>query len=44
MDADKLVMVVNIPPVVFIGGPINQERTGNMQGDLGPEILVDLIR
>ena len=43
MDADNLVLVVNIPPVSFIGGPTNQEITDNIQGDWDPEILAALI-
>ena len=36
MDADNLVLVVNIPPVSSIGGPTNQEITYNIQGDWDP--------
>ena len=40
MDIYKLVPVVNLPPVRFIGSTRNQGRTGNIQGSWDPEILV----
>ena len=35
--------MVNIPPVRFIGGPTNQLRTGNIQGDWDTDISVAVI-
>ena len=35
--------MVNIPPVRFIGGPTNQLRTGNIQGDWDPDISVSVV-
>ena len=32
MDADKPVPVVNLPPVIFIGGPSKKVITGKIQG------------
>ena len=43
MDGDKPVPVLNFPPVRFIGGPSNQERTGNIQGDWHPDISVSVV-
>ena len=31
-DSDKPVTVVNLPPERFIGGPLNQGRTGKIKG------------
>ena len=43
MDADELVPVVYLPTVRFIGGTTSQGRTGNIQGDWDPEILLLVI-
>ena len=43
MDADKPVPVVNLPHVRFICGPSKQGRTGNIQGEWDPDILVAVI-
>ena len=43
MYSDKSVPVANVPLVIFIGGPTNQRRTGNIQGAWDPEILVAVI-
>ena len=43
MDADKSVPVLNIPPVMFIGGTINHIISGIIQGSWDPEILVSVI-
>ena len=37
MDADKPIPVVNLPPVMSIGGPSKQVRTGNIQGAWDPD-------
>ena len=39
-DADKPVIVVNLPPVSFIGGTSKQGRTGNIQGAWDPYRLL----
>ena len=36
MDTDNSDPVVNIPPVIFIGGLSNQLITGNIQGSWDP--------
>ena len=43
MDAYKTFPVVNTPPVRFIGGPINQGKTGNINEYWEPEISVYVI-
>ena len=43
MDADKPDPVVNLPPVMFIGGTTNQGRTGKIKGAWDPDILLDMI-
>ena len=43
MYADKPVPMVNILPLRFIDGPINQGIKGNIQGAWYQEILVDVI-
>ena len=43
MDADKLVPVVNILTVVFIGGPSNQVRTDNIHVAWGSSISVAVV-
>ena len=36
MDAYEPILVVNLPPVWFIGGPTKKRRTGNIQIDWYP--------
>ena len=43
MDADKPVLVVNLPPVRFIGDPTKQGITGNIQGAWDLERLVAVL-
>ena len=43
MDADKPVIVVNLPPVRFICGPSKQGRTLNIQVVWDPDRLVAVI-
>ena len=43
MDTDKPVPVVILPPVMFIGIPTSQLRTGSIQGSWEPEIPVAVI-
>ena len=43
MHEDKPVPVVNIPPVMCIGGQSNQGRIGSIQGDWDTEISVAVI-
>ena len=43
MDPDKLVTVVNLPPVQFIGAPTRQVRKGSIQESWDPEMSVSMI-
>ena len=43
MDADKPVLVVNLPPLSFLGGPTQQRITGSIQGYWDPERLVTVV-
>ena len=43
MDADKYVLVVNLPPLRVIDGNLNQGRTENIQGAWDPYRLVTVV-
>ena len=43
MDEEKTIIVGNIPPFRFFGGPKKQGITGNIQVSLDPEILVVVV-
>ena len=42
-DTNKLVPVINLPPVMFIGGPSKQVITGSIHGAWDPDRLVAVI-
>ena len=43
MDADKHILVVNIPLLNFVGGITNQRRTGKIKGYWNPDRLLALV-
>ena len=43
MDADKPILVGNIPLLKFVGGTTKQVITGNIQGFWDPYISVALV-
>ena len=43
-DAEKPILVGNIPPLRFVGGPINQVSTGKTYGSWEQEILVVFVK
>ena len=43
MYADKPVPVVNLPPMMFIGTPSKQVRTGNIKGTWDTDRSVEVV-
>ena len=43
MDADKTIPLVNLPPLRFVGVPLKQVITDNIQGARYPEISVAVV-
>ena len=43
MDEDKPILVVNLPPVRFLGGPAKKGIPGNMKGAWDPLKMVAVV-